>query len=164
MIMKVSKLIPLVCVMVMIACNNKTPKKSVKNKHVDYDAELAVQYGADDYGMKQYVMALLWKGPNRALPPNETATLQEAHLNNINRLAEEGVLVLAGPFLQSDSLKGIYIFDVTGLEEAERLTATDPAIEAGYLTMELKSWYGSAALLALGDIHNKLQKKGITGN
>ena len=33
-----------------------------------YDSTKARLYGADDYGMKKYVMAFLKKGPNRELP------------------------------------------------------------------------------------------------
>lgn len=63
-----------------------------------YDAELAARVGADDYGMKRYVMAMLKSGPNRSQSEEEAEKLQRAHLDNIGRLAEEGKLVLAGPF------------------------------------------------------------------
>ena len=89
--------------------------------------------------------------------------LQMEHLKNIIRLAEEGVLVLAGPFMSNDQdIRGIYIFDVTTVEEAKKLTETDPAIQAGVLVMELIPWYGSAALMELNDIHKKIQKISIT--
>ena len=42
------------------------------------------------------------------------------------------------------------------IAEAEALTKTDPAINAGRLIMELKEWYGPAALIAVNDIHEKL--------
>ncbi|NNC84425.1 MAG: hypothetical protein HKN79_12700, partial [Flavobacteriales bacterium] len=54
-----------------------------------------------------------------------------------------------------------YIFDVRTLEEAEALTRTDPAIQQDYLRMDLKLWYGSAALLTLNDLHPKLARKSI---
>jgi len=107
-------------------------------------------------------MAFLKKGPNRDLNKDSAMKLQMAHLKNINRLAEEGKLVLAGPFFGSQDLRGIYIFNVESIVEAEELTNTDPAIKAGSLEMELLEWYGSAALVGLNDIHNTLAKKGIT--
>jgi uncharacterized protein YciI len=83
-------------------------------------------------------------------------------LDNITRLAEEGKLVLAGPFYgNDDDLRGIYIFDVSTLEEARELTETDPAIQAGTLKMELRLWYGSAALMKVNELHTKLAKKDI---
>lgn len=127
-----------------------------------YDSALAAQYGADDYGMKTYVMAFLKRGPNRSLSPEEAQALQQGHLENINRMATEGSLILAGPFLDDGNIRGIYIFDVRTVEEAEALTKTDPAIQAGSLEMELKPWYGSAALMEVNTLHTRLQKKSIT--
>ena len=126
-----------------------------------YDSLLAQKYGADDYGMKKYVFAFLNKGPNRTTDSLEANKLQMAHLENIGRLAEEGKLVLAGPFLANEDLRGIYIFNVQSIEEAEKLVQTDPAIQAGSLVMELKEWYGSAALMAVNDLHSKLSKQNI---
>ena len=127
-----------------------------------YDAEYAARMGADEYGMRSYVMAFLKAGPNRDQSEEEAAELQKAHLANITRLADEGVLVLAGPFLDEGEVRGIYIFKVATVEEARALTATDPAIKASRLEMELHPWYGSAALQEVGTLHKRLQKKGIT--
>lgn len=124
-----------------------------------FDSELATTYGADDYGMKTYVMAFLTRGPNGAqYTIDEKAEIQKGHLANITRLAKEKKMVLAGPFMDGGDLRGLFFFDVRTIEEAEQLVATDPAIKAGVLAMELKLWYGSAALLAIPEIHEKIQK------
>lgn len=125
---------------------------------VVYDSLYAQRLGADDYGMKQYVMAFLKSGPNRDQTPEEAEALQRAHLDNIVRLAEAGKLVLAGPFLDDTELRGIYIFNVTTVEEAKQLTESDPAIKAGRLVMELHPWYGSAAVMEVNEIHEKVAK------
>jgi len=39
---------------------------------------------------------------------------------------------------------------------------SDHAIQAGSLVMELKEWYGTAALMAVNDIHETISKRGIT--
>ncbi|MEQ9006839.1 MAG: YciI family protein, partial [Ekhidna sp.] len=122
---------------------------------------LAAETGADDYGMRRYVMALLKAGPNRDQDSTEAAQLQRAHLDNIKRMAEEGKLVMAGPFFDDWEVKGIYIFAVDTIEEAEELTKSDPAIRAGRLIMELHPWYGSAGLMKIGELHKKLAKKSI---
>jgi uncharacterized protein YciI len=77
---------------------------------------------------------------------------------NIHRMAEEGSLVLAGPFMDDGEYRGIYIFNVSTVEEARALTETDPAIKAGRLAMELHPWFGSAALMEVNRIHNTLQR------
>lgn len=127
-----------------------------------YDSLKAQEYGADDYGMKKYVLAFLKKGPNRDMDSTKAAELQVAHLENIEKMAIEGKLVLAGPFLGEGDLRGIYVFNVETIAEAEELTRTDSAIQAGSLVMELREWYGSAALMAINDLHNTLVKKDIT--
>lgn len=129
---------------------------------VAYDSLLVEKYDADIYGMKQYVIAFLKRGPNRSQDSLESARLQKAHLENIGRLAEEGKLLLAGPFLDDGELRGIYIFDVKTIEEAKKLTETDPAIQKGSLVMDLHPWYGSAAVMAIPEIHKKLEKIDIT--
>lgn len=124
-----------------------------------YDSVLAADLGADEYGMRSYVMALLRAGPSRDQSPEEAARLQRAHLDNIGRLHEEGKLVLAGPFLDGGELRGIYLFDMDSVGEAEAWTATDPAIQAGRLVMEMHPWYGSAALLEVSSIHARIARK-----
>jgi len=133
-----------------------------QSKNPQYDAQLAQKLGADDYGMKQYVMAFLKAGPNRPTDSVARMKLQMAHLKNITRLADEGKLIIAGPFMDDQPIKGIFIFNVTTIEEAKKLTETDPAIQAGSLVMELHPWYGSAALMQSVEIHKKLQKKNFT--
>jgi uncharacterized protein YciI len=154
----------LITVLILSGCNSQLENPSNKEdaEAIQYDSVAAAKYGADDYGMKKYVMAFLKRGPNRSASPEEASRLQKAHLDNITRLAEEGKLVLAGPFFGDGDLRGIYVFDVQSIEEAEELTGTDPSIKAGVLEMELLEWYGSAALMALNDIHRKIEKKGIT--
>lgn len=124
-----------------------------------YDAALAQKLKADEYGMRVYVMAFLKAGPNRDRSREEAQALQRAHMANINRLAAEGKLVLAGPFEDNGPLRGIYVFDVRTVAEAEALTKTDPAIQAGSLVMELHPWYGSAALMMVNEVHTKIEKQ-----
>ncbi len=147
----------------LFAC--ETPDNStevnIPTDSITFDSALASEYGADEYGMKKYVIAFLKKGPNRDLDSAKAVELQRAHLDNIGRMAEEGTLVLAGPFFGNDDLRGIYIFNVSSIAEAEELTKTDPAIQEGSLVMELKEWYGSAALMAVNEIHPKMSKTPI---
>lgn len=160
---KMKKLALLVSLIALFACTKQVPEKSEINSVNTYDSVKAEKFGADDYGMKKYVMAYLKRGPNRDRDSAEAAELQIAHLKNITRMAKEGKLVLAGPFLDDGNVRGIYIFDVETVEEAEELTNTDPAIKAGSLLMELRPWYGSAALKDINEIHKSLQKISVSG-
>jgi uncharacterized protein YciI len=156
----------LALIILLTGCNtNPTVVKDNKTQSNDeiitYDSVLAKQLGADAYGMKQYVIAFLKAGPNRDRDSATAARLQRAHLDNIFRLADEGKLVLAGPFLDKGEIRGIYVFNVTTVEEAAELTSTDPAIQAGSLVMELHPWYGSAGLMQINEISKKIEKEQI---
>lgn len=126
-----------------------------------YNEKLAKKLGADEYGMHQYVMAFLKAGPNRSQDSTESANLMRAHLDNITKMADAGKLVVAGPFMDDGDIRGIYIFNVKTVKEAEALTKTDPAIQAGSLVMELHPWYGSAALMQTVKVHKKIAKTKI---
>jgi len=71
-----------------------------------------------------------------------------SHLNNINRLADEGKRIVAGPSGENaHSYRGIFILNnINSTEEAKELLLTDPAIENGLPDYEIYSWFGSAAL------------------
>ncbi len=74
-----------------------------------YDSVLAHRLGADRIGMKIYVMAFLKKGPNRSQDSVEATRLQSAHMANIQRMAREGSLVLAGPFMDDGDSRDLYL-------------------------------------------------------
>lgn len=95
-----------------------------------------------EYQMKQYMMVFLKAGPNRNQDSATKAKIQEGHLKNITRLANEKKMVLAGPFIDDGPFMGIFIFDVATVEEVKQLLATDPAIQAGRLDYEIHPWYG----------------------
>ncbi len=148
--------------LLLVSCNNDHPPVDEEDpgnaNEITFDSILAKKLDADPYGMSQYVMVLLKSGPNRSQDSTTAAQLQSAHLENISRLADEGKLSLAGPFLDDGELRGIYIFNVSSVEEAEELTKTDPAIIAGRLEMELHPWYGSAALKEVNNLHRQIAK------
>lgn len=149
-----------------LSCNNNSETvvadKELHKTEITYDSLLAQSLGADDYGMKKYVMAFLKSGPNRSQSEDEAAKLQRAHLDNITRLANEGNLVLAGPFLEPESdIRGIYIFNTADIDIATSWTSSDPAIQSGRLIMELHPWYGSAALMKVNELHGQIAKINI---
>ena len=130
-----------------------------RKPHSIYDSTLAKKLKADEYGMHKYVMCFLKTGPNKSLSADSSKKIQTAHLQNIKDLASQGKLAIAGPFMDNTELEGVFILNVTTVEEAQKLVNTDPAVKAGVLIMELHPWYGSAALMEVPLLHAKIQKK-----
>lgn len=131
-------------------------------QNLAYDAELAKKLGADKIGMRKYVLAILRTGPNDAAvtDKDKRAELFKGHFGMINRLAEEGKLALAGPFNdEKREYRGLYVFNVETIEEAQKLTETDPSIKAGIFKVEFIKWYGSAAVMEVNDIHKRITQQ-----
>lgn len=125
-----------------------------------YDKQLADSLGGDDYGMKLYVLVILKTGTNTSASKQLTDSLFKGHLSNINKLAAEKKLVVAGPLKKNDkSYRGIFILDVKSIADAKELLKTDPAVEQKLLDAELFEWYGSAALPVYLKQHEKIEKK-----
>lgn len=132
------------------------------NNQPVYDSILAKKLGADERGMKKYVFCILKTGPANITDKAKRDSLFAGHMSNIGKMADEGKLAIAGPFMKNDrQYRGIYIFNVSTIEEAEKLTQSDPAIKAGIFVVELTEWYGSASLMATPELHKKIQKKGF---
>jgi len=124
-----------------------------------YDAELAARAGADELGMRRYVLVILKTGPTPVPAGPERDAMFRGHFANMRRLADEGKLVLAGPLDGKDGWRGLFVFDVADVAEAEALTATDPVIQNGEMIAECHRFYGSAALRFVNETHGKLAKK-----
>lgn len=113
----------------------------------EYDSLLARRLGADEYGMKNYVFVILKTGPTVLEPGAKRDSLFRGHMANINRLASEGKLVVAGPFGENQlTYRGLFILNVRTIEEAKVLLDTDPTVKEKIFETELIPWYGSAAL------------------
>ncbi len=95
------------------------------------------------YEMKTYYLVLLKRGPMRNHDSTTARNIQKAHLENIDRLAKEGKIDLAGPCLHDGDLRGIFVMNVATYEEAKALVDTDPAIKAGRLVAEIYPWFSA---------------------
>jgi uncharacterized protein len=133
--------------------------EQIRDPQAKLDPAMVKELGADELGMKKYMVAFLKAGPKRDQDPAAAAKLQQAHMENIGRMAKAGQLIVAGPFMDNGPLRGIYIFNTDSLDEAKKWTETDPAIQAGRLELELHPWYGSAAMLLVNDLHRRVQAK-----
>ncbi|MGQ4659553.1 YciI family protein [Lysobacter sp. F6437] len=125
-----------------------------------YDAALAEHTGADDYGMRSYVLVVLKTGPTPVTDAEARKAMFAGHFANMERLSESGKLVVAGPFSKDpDGWRGLFVFAVDSVEEARALTATDPVIVSGEMVAEYHPWYSSAALMLIPGQHEKLARK-----
>jgi uncharacterized protein YciI len=129
-------------------------------KAPSYDAELAKKLGADERGMRAYVLCILKTGPKDAeIKGDARKEIFAGHFANIARLGDEGKLAVAGPFGKNDrSYRGLYIFNVPTVEEAEKLVILDPAVKAGVFVYELTPWYGTAAMMVVPETHKRIEK------
>ncbi len=120
---------------------------SAQTINPNYDSTLAKTFGADDYGMKMYVLVILKTGSNTVENKAVRDSLFAGHMQNIGRLVDMNKLIVAGPMGKNDkTYRGIFILNVTTFEEANQLMEADPAIKEKLLEPELYNWYGSAAL------------------
>jgi len=124
-----------------------------------YDAELAKSLGGDGNGMRQYVLVILKTGPNKVSDPEARKKMFEGHMANIKRLAEEKKLAVAGPLDGVDGKRGLFVFATTDIELAKTWVATDPVIISGEMVAEYHKFYSSAALMMVGETHDKIMKK-----
>jgi uncharacterized protein YciI len=130
------------------------------NANRNYDKVLADKLGGDEYGMKKYFLVILKTGANTS---NDKELINESfrgHMNNINRLVEEGKLIVAGPLEKNENnYRGIFVLNnIESIDEAKKLLQTDPAIKNGLLDYEIFSWYGSAALPEYVPFSDKIWK------
>ena len=93
--------------------------------------------------MKQYWLVMLLKGPNRSHDKATAQRIQAAHIANIDRLAAEGKVVMAGPMgYQYDAdLRGLFIMDAPDSVTAASYVMTDSAVITGRLRFELHPWW-----------------------
>ena len=124
-----------------------------------FDEALAEALGADEYGMRQYVLVILKTGPTPMPAGAERDEMFRGHFANMKRLAADGKLALAGPLDGVDGWRGLFVLAVDDLEEAAALVATDPVVMHGEMVAEYHQYYGSAALMLVNEAHAKVAKK-----
>ena len=92
-------------------------------------------------GFQHYILGLMTRGPGE-VPAGTTAdALQKAHLANLHKMWEEGLLLASGPIGDTGELRGVLIFrdDRAGIQAR---VADDPLIKSERLRLALKPWMG----------------------
>ncbi|MFZ6014113.1 MAG: YciI family protein [Bacteroidota bacterium] len=84
---------------------------------------------------QNYIFVFLNRKPDvEKLPKEQIDKIMAGHLANIERLAKEKKLIVAGPF---DGGGGIFILNTTSAEEAKGWLSTDPGIQANRWNIEM---------------------------
>lgn len=126
---------------------------------IHYDAALAESLGADERGMRSYVLVVLKTGPTRVPEGEKRAQMFAGHMANIQRLADEEKLVFAGPLDGVDGWRGIFIFATPDIATARTYVSTDPVIINGEMIAEYHELYGSAGLMMMNEVSRKISKE-----
>lgn len=68
------------------------------------------------------------------LEKDQSEKIMQGHMANIERLANEGKLLVAGPF---EGGGGIFIFNTTSIDEARQWLSSDPGVQANRWNVEI---------------------------
>lgn len=70
--------------------------------------------------------------------PSETAKYREQHYKYIEKLKNEGKVVMSGPFV--DGSGGLIILEASSRDEAESIVSEDPYFKSGVRRYTIKEW------------------------
>ncbi len=91
-----------------------------------------------------YYLVFLRPDPARKpLAQGEGQRIMDAHMANIHKMAQDGILVAAGPMEDHPTtISGIFVFKVQSLAEAQRIAALDPTVQERRNTADVHPWLG----------------------
>ncbi len=88
----------------------------------------------------EFTLVILKSGPTSGQGDKESRQKMFAgHMGNIQHLANEKKLLIAGPFaaVRDRTWRGLFVLNTGSLEEARALVATDPGVIAGEFVAEM---------------------------
>lgn len=98
-------------------------------------------------GTQQYIFGFLRAHPERIpIPAAEATEIQKGHMAHLTKMANDGILVAAGPLVDSPDLRGILIFKGITLAQARKAAEADPAVVAKRLRLDTAEWTGPSGI------------------
>ena|SRR5690606_18986437 len=145
--------------LIWFTCGLQAQENSLESAEPTFDKKLADSLGADERGMKNYMLVILKTGPQDSVitDKKQREELFKGHFSNMNEMEKSGKLKMAGPFATKNNLgyRGIFLLDVKTEAEAKSLLEKDPTVKNGIFEVEILPFYGSAAI----PMHLKFHKK-----
>lgn len=97
--------------------------------------------------MTTYYVVFLVRGEAATPAESERQQLQEKHIGHLKAMHAAGKLVIAGPFLDDQTIRGICVYKTASAEEARTLAEADPAVKSGRLKVEVHPWMVQKGIL-----------------
>lgn len=97
----------------------------------------------------EYTFVQLKTGSHTPASKEESQQIFGGHFANMQRLAREGALLLAGPYGQNKSdpaLRGVFVLATADRAQATKWAASDPGFQAGVFRFEFAAMATTAAL------------------
>lgn len=106
---------------------------------------------------RTYAWIWLLTGPqDAALQGEARAAAFAGHFANMQRLADEHLLLLAGPLgppLSQPDHRGVFVLDVPELDAAQAVAGSDPSVQAGVFVMQAERFSTDAPLAEVPGWH-----------
>ncbi len=117
------------------------------------------RFGGSEAG---FTFVLLKTGPTSAeKSATERQEIFRGHMANMKRLADDGELIIAGPFnAPADrSWRGLFVMDEEDPAKALEIAATDPGVVSGVFVLEARPMRSSAGLRESLSLEKALQAR-----
>lgn len=102
--------------------------------------------------MQTYTFVYILTGPATDIDAETQQEAFKGHFSNMSRMAEDGDLLIAGPYWQPqtwDDMRGMWIFNTDDLDQASEFAATDPPGKLGIFVFDILQFKTDDALLEL---------------
>ncbi|HZW07683.1 MAG TPA: hypothetical protein VFF65_11230 [Phycisphaerales bacterium] len=104
-------------------------------------------------------LVYLKTGPRTDLTQEQKAAVFSGHMSNMKRLADAGILLIAGPFNKprDASWRGLFLLDTSSVALAHLQAETDPGIRSGVFVADYRPIKASILLRHTGDVEKAMQ-------